>query len=413
MKQNKFLIITSIVLMLVSFVALPIDTSAKTIKEFEAEVEKYTSELESKKNQISLNDSEVAEINKKINSIKKQITQAETDIGTLQEEIEESYEEINKKSEESKAIIEYYQISNGENSYLEYIFGATSITDMIYRMSIVEQLTEYNDKVMKELEKLIETNKTKQTELKNKQKELETLQTSLESEQSKINADSQAIRETMPTVEQQIKAAKANVEYYKKLGCGDTEDIQVCQYRIEQANKSSGTSIPSTNGFYRSIEYGYLVRGMSWNNSTASGSHMGMDMSSSNKTITVYPMASGQLYFAGYDSAGALIVVLKHNINGKYVYSTYAHMSSFSSTIAPYVNYSKGTSESIENGPIISADTALGKMGSTGNSTGPHLHLEVSSCSWHKRGGCTWGTYQKSMINPTNYVTYPSRWTNR
>ena len=58
--------------------------------------------------------------------------------------------------------MEYYQIANGNNAYLEYAFGAETITDMIYRMSIVEQLTEYNDKIMKELKQLIAENNKKE-----------------------------------------------------------------------------------------------------------------------------------------------------------------------------------------------------------------------------------------------------------
>jgi murein DD-endopeptidase MepM/ murein hydrolase activator NlpD len=410
MKTNKLLVLTSIVLILVSFFALPIDTSAKTIKEFEEEVEKYVAELQSKKDQVAANDAEVAEINKKINSIKKQITAAEADVEALQEEIDDSYEEIAEKSKESKAIIAYYQISDGDNSYLEYVFGATSITDMIYRMSVVEQLTEYNNKVMKELEELIENNQKKQAELKSKQKELETLQSSLEAETAKINANSQSIKETMPSVEEQIKAAQANVTYYKKLGCGQTEDIQACQYRIQQA---SGSSVPSANGFYRPYEYGYLGRGFSWNNSTASGSHMGIDMSSSNKSIAIYPIATGTVFAIYYDNCQdsgsskncyytcngkAKVVKIRHNVNGKYIYSTYAHLSSFGS---------------ISVGQVVTPYTVIGYMGTSGCSTGPHLHLEISSCDWHSGGGCSWATYQKSMINPTNYVTFPSRWTNR
>ena len=49
-------------------------------------------------------------------------------------------------------------------------------TDMIYRISVVEQLTDYNEKVMNELNKLIEKNKNSQTELKNKKEELKKLQ---------------------------------------------------------------------------------------------------------------------------------------------------------------------------------------------------------------------------------------------
>ena len=169
--KNKLLVITSMFLLLVSFVALPTDTSAKTIQQFEEEVNRYTKELENKKANLARNEAEVQEILKKIKNIESQIEEAEAEIDRLQKEIEESEKEIQRKSEESKNIISYYQVANGENAYLEYAFGATDITDMVYRLSIVEQLTEYNNKIMKELEELIKKNQATQKELQEKEEE--------------------------------------------------------------------------------------------------------------------------------------------------------------------------------------------------------------------------------------------------
>ena len=392
-KLKKILIL----LLIVSLVALPIDTKAKTISEFEQEVATYTKQLQEKKDKIAKNDAEVAEIKKKIANIEAQIAQAQEEIEQLQREIDESNREIEKKTEESKKIMEYYQISNGENAYLEYAFGANDITDMIYRMSIVEQLTEYNDKIMKELKALIEKKERQQEELEQKKRELKKLEEELEEEKERINAESNAIRETMPALEEQIKSAQSNVKYYKNLGCGNTEDIQACQYRIEQAKKassgSSGGSVPSTNGFYRPIEYGYITQ---WYGGY--GGHMGVDISSSNKTIAIYPIANGQIFFRGYDTYGALVVKIRHNVGGGYIYSTYAHMSSFGP---------------ISVGQNVTPETRIGNMGSTGWSTGPHLHLEITSCDWNRGGGCTWAQYQRSTINPTRYVSFPSSWNNR
>lgn len=391
MRLKKCICLLIIVSLLSTLIALPVKVKAKTISEFEAEVERYTAELEQKKANLAKNEAEVAEIRKKIANIESQITTAEQEITSLQDEIDKSNLEIAEKSEESKKIMEYYQISNGDNIYLEYAFGASSITDMIYRLAVVEQLTDYNDKIMKELEELIEANSQKQKELATKKEELKTLKDSLEAEKARINEDSASIRETMPAIEEQIKAANSNVKYYKSLGCGKTEDIQACQYRIQQESQGS---LPSVNGFYRPIQYGYLTQGY-----YGYGGHLGVDIGSSNKTIEIYPIADGVVFYNGTDKYGALVVKIRHNVGGRYIYSTYAHMSQVYGNVVV--------------GNYISAFTPLGRMGSTGWSTGPHLHLEITSCDWNWGGGCTWNTYQRSTINPSRYINLPSSWNNR
>ena len=400
--KNKLLIGTSIILLLVSYIALPLDTSAKTIQEFENEVSRYTQELENKKANLAKNNEEVQQIIKKINNINSQIEEAENEIKRLQEEIEESEKEIERKSEESKSIIAYYQLSNGENAYLEYAFGASDITDMIYRLSIVEQLTEYNNKIMKELEELIKKNQATQKELEAKEEELKKLKQELKAEQARIEADSASIRESMPSIQEQINSAQESVRYYKSLGCGSTEDIQSCEYRVSQER---GTSLPSVGFFSRPMDYGYLVRGM-W------GGHMGYDLSSGNKNIAIHPIAAGMVHAiytdactSGYwcQSMGywcngnAKIVVVKHNYNGRYIYSSYVHLSGYGN---------------VSVGQYVSKDSVIGYMGTTGCSTGEHLHLEIASCHW-KNGGCSYGTYTNSLIDPGDLVYFPGSWSNR
>ena len=401
--MKKIVVAVITLSLIVSYAILPIDTSAKTIREFEAEVAKYTSELEAKKNKVAKNDKEVAQIKEKIKSIEGQIVKAEQDIKNLQKEIDESNKKIKEKKAESKKIMEYYQISNGENVYLEYAFGARSITDMIYRMSVVEQLTEYNDKVMKELDQLIKRNEQSQKNLASKKEELGKLRKDLDSEKEKINADTASLKAAMPGLEEQIKAAKQQIQDLKRMGCGANESVASCTSRyyarfVPQAssgNYSGGggaISVPSANGFYRPIEYGYLTQGYK---GTA---HMGVDISSSNKTITIYPIASGQISAKYYDAYGALVLKVRHNVGGRIIYSTYAHLSNW------YVSV----------GQNVSAATPIGAMGNSGYSTGPHLHLELTSCDWKSAGGgCTWAQYQRSTMNPASYVSFPSSWSNR
>lgn len=392
-----------IIVLSVSLFALPMSTEAQTIAQFEAEVKKFTAQLEQKKNSLAKNEAEISQIKTKIASIEKQMKEATAEIEKLQKEIDESNEEIKAKSEESKRIIEYYQISNGENIYLEYAFGATSITDMIYRMSIVEQLTEYNDKLMDELEALIEKNKKQQQELEKKKENLSTLKSQLRSEQARIEADSDSIRVTMPSIETQIKEAQAQVKYFRGLGCGDNEDINDCVHRITQ---NSNNSIPSVGFFSRPMVKGYVTQGYH-------GGHHAYDLSSDNKTEPLYPLATGVIHAIYTDNCtsgnwcaaigircngNAKVMVVKHNYNGGYIYVTYAHLSNFAN---------------VSVGQYVTKDTIIGYMGTTGCSTGPHLHMEIADCHWKNNGGCTYATYEKKLKNPANYVTFPSKWNNK
>ncbi len=382
-----------ILIALLAVFLIPINTEAKTLSDLRKEVEEANADLENKNNQIAANDAEVAEIKKKIADIESQISEIESETGVLEQEIEESNNEIAEKSEQSKSLFQYLQVSEGENAYLEYIFGATDVTDMVYRMAIVEQLTEYNDKIMNELSQLVEENEQRKEELATKNKELEKLTDDLEAEQAKINAETAQIKDAMPSVEQQKKEAEKQIEYYERIGCGESEDIDSCQFAYEQSrnNSSSGGSgggyVPSAAGFYRPMVSGYVTQ--NWMNA----GHLGIDLSNTNKTIEIYPIATGVVFAKYYDVYGALVLKIRHNVNGRYIYSTYAHLSAW------YVNV----------GELVTPDTVIGRMGNTGYSFGAHLHLELTTCDWHAGGGCSsYAQYEKSTINPRQYIGFPS-----
>ena len=384
-------IISTILLILLTIFLVPINTSAKTLSELRQEVENASADLENKNNQIAANDAEVAEIEKDIADIESQISEIQSETQILEQEIEESNVEIAEKSEQSKSLFQYLQVSEGENAYLEYIFGATDVTDMVYRMAIVEQLTEYNDKIMDELSKLVEENEQRKKGLATKNEELETLTKELEEKQAKINAETKEIKEAMPTIEQQKEEDQKQIEYYESIGCGENEDLNSCQMRYDREHpKPSGGSgnimPPSASGFFRPMESGYVTQ--EWMNA----GHLGMDLSNSNKTIEIHPIATGVVFAKYYDSYGALVLKIRHYVNGRYIYSTYAHLSAW------YVNV----------GDIVNPSDVIGRMGNTGYSFGAHLHLELTTCDWHAGGGCTWSTYQRSTINPRQYIGFPS-----
>ena len=81
----------------------------------------------------------------------------------------------------------------------------------------------------------------------------------------------------------------------------------------------------------------------------------------------IFPVANGVITNIYRDPAGALVVTILHDIDGKKYTSQYAHLSSFANDI--YI------------GKNVTVNDCLGRMGSTGYSTGVHLHLAVVDCA--------------------------------
>ncbi len=378
---------------LLSLLLIPINSYAVTLQEYEDAVAKYTKELQEKEAKIAKGKEEIAAVKRNIADIEGKIKEAEEEVERLQREIEECNKEIEKKNKESKKIMEYYQVENGNNAYLEYVFGATSITDMVYRMSVAEQLTEYNDNVMKELKRLIEENEKKKVELNKKQEELKELKKNLEKEKERIEEEVSGVEGTVPSTKGQIALYQQRVDYYRSKGCKSSDVIGVtCDIPPKATTSSSGGSSVSAgvvigeNGFRFPVVGGRISWGY------GSGGHKGVDITRGCGT-PIYAVAPGRVYYVGntLDNYGAYMVLVVHNVNGRLVFSQYAH-------VQPNIPVSVGQN--------VDIGTVVAYMGSTGYSTGCHLHLEMSQYyGWGYNG--SYYQYRNNIISPWNYVPSP------
>lgn len=391
MKKKIFVFIIGLVL----FVIPSLNVGATTLKEYEDAVAKHTKELQEKESKIAKSKEEVAKVKENIASIEKQIKEAENQIKVLETEIDESNKKIEDKKEESKRLMKYFQVVNSENSYLEYIFGATSIQDMIYRLSVVEQLTDYNKKVVEELNRLIEENKKKKEELSNKEKELTELKAKLEEEKSRIEAEISGIEGTIPDTKGQIEFYKNRVSYYKNKGCKSNDVIGVtCDVpkRVTGGgfDNSSADAIIGANGFRYPVNGGRISCG--YNQFCVGHLHKGLDITKRCGAV-IYPVAAGRVYYVGntLDTYHAYMVIIVHNVNGRLVFSQYAHVQS---------------NIPVRVGQDVDINTPIAYMGSTGWSTGCHLHLEMSQDKgWGYNA--KYNEYKGHIINPFDYVPRP------
>lgn len=115
-------------------------------------------------------------------------------------------------------------------------------------------------------------------------------------------------------------------------------------------------------------EQGYITQYAHYN-------HIALDITSSRGTNErIYPVADGVISSIYHDAYGAKVITIRHYIDGKYYTSQYVHMSWFAYGI--YV------------GQPVTTDTVIGGMGSTGLSTGIHLHLTVMDCNLYGDSTC-------------------------
>lgn len=345
-----------ILIILLSFITLtPINTNAKTLGQLKREYNELERKYNETKNNINANKSEQNAAKNRIQSIYGEIDSAKKEVEKTNSEINELNEDIKKKQIEIKDLMRFFQVSEGESTYLEYIFKADSITDFIYRLSVTEQLSTYNNGLISEMNSMITEKNNHIVKLKEKEKELANLQEELKQKLVILSEQAEDLYEEEDNIEKDIKYNKEIINYYIKSGCKESEDISTC------ANKQ----LPVGTEFWRPLNKGIMFS--TWWTDTLSGggcrSHAGVDIAN-NCGTPIYAAATGKVVVASYSNDGyGNKVVINHNINGRNYTTLYGHMSSIS----------------VSKNQIVTKDTVIGYVGNTGRSQGCHLHLNICS----------------------------------
>ena len=366
-------------LLILAIVFVPFNVHAESINDLRARISK----LEGEK---SANDAKAAEVQKKmdaaraeLNEISRKIAEVIKEQDATKEEIKELEKKIDEKNEEIKDLVAFYQISDNDNFYLKFIFGADSFEDFIYRFSVAEQLTDANDKLVDEMNGLIKENEEKVKQLEAKQKELNELDRQAALKLEQLGDEKEGLVEFNMTTDDKIAVLEKQIAAYKKMGCSASE------------NCTGRRNIPNSSGFIRPTSYGRIDNdglsafGYRWHPVTGAYTfHEGVDITISYGE-PVFAVAAGTVEYTDVWGAGGNTVIIYHNVNG-YAYSTfYLHLSSFNVNV----------------GDTVTQGQQIGRVGSTGRSTGPHLHFQM--ISGH-------GTYysHSQLIDPMNKIPFPN-----
>ncbi len=394
---KKISVISLIILM--AFVSvIPMNresVEAKSIRAFKEELqalrEKYEKGEEDKKfteAEIEKKKQTVSDINDEINTIEVQTQQ-------LTDEIEVLNQNILEKEEEIKKIINYYQISNGESAYLEYIFNAVDFTDFIYRLAIAEQLSTYNDNLIDEYDKMIKENESKKEDLANKKIVLNNKQNDLEKELLSLDTQLGEILEESVTTLEEIESIEETIKTYESF-CDLDEDIDAC---IERYNNSS--KLPPGTAFYRPVVKGKVSANYGWYYPWGTKTwHYGMDISQTGHGAPVYAMANGRVsYITRKASCGGNMLYIEHVVDGVNYTTGYFHLATIEVNV----------------GDIVTYNTVVGTVGGNGSietwdkcSTGTHLHIQFGQGHFDATKSGYYTKFTAKAFNPRTVLNLPS-----
>lgn len=377
---NIFLVMSMVFL---NFFSMP-KVDAKTLNDLVANLNSLEQKAKENDAKIKYTEAQIAQAKKDVTQINIDMANISNEIVAKNKEIEDLGVKINSKDKEIKELMQFAQITDGDSFYLEYVMGAETMTDFIYRISVTEQLSKYNSDLIAQMNGMIKANEARKVELNKKTVELDQKQTQLAKDLQVLASQKIQLDEYDRSLEDEIANARDVVKMYQDAGCKGNEDINVCANRI----------LPPDTKFWRPFDRGVVTSEFGYRPSFGDY-HYALDISNSG-TTKVYSVANGKVAKVFYDQYGGNQIVVHHKIvnNGtvKYYSSTYCHLASV------YVR----------DGQVVTKDTVLGIMGSTGKATGPHTHFAMSNGLRYK-DYVSYNDYIAHSFNPRNVINFPAK----
>lgn len=353
-----------------------LESSLSNVKKMKNELEKskydlnlYVTELDSNLNQIESN----------LANLNTLIKEKEQDIAEAKQELKEAQESERTQYAAMKQRIKF-MYEKGEYSFFDIIFGAGSFTDMLNKIEYVQRLSNYDQKKMEEYQQTILYVQACQEELNAQQETLQAAAKAAEEEQAAVAELITEKQEQIEEYEEDISDKEQLIKEYEEDLAVQNNTISALEQAVAAEKKrlaeSGQKSSVSYNGgkfawpapSYTRISSDYGMRIHPTLN--VEKFHNGVDMAAPNGS-PILAAYDGQVVAADYNSSMGNYIMIDH---GDGLYTVYMHCSSL--YVAAGANVAKGDN--------------IGAVGSTGRSTGPHLHFSVR--------------LNGNYVNPWNYL---------
>ena len=331
-------------------------------KELEAKLKELAGDKAKVLEQKKVLDQQIANTSAQIGNVEAQIADYASLITQTEEELADA-----EKREEAQYELFCQRVrameESGEVSYWSVLFGASSFTDMLARLDDVNEVMEADQKVIDDL-------KTLQVEITEKKEQLEDSKAEREAAKADLVSKKSELDKQRKQAISLVNEINDNEQENKEtLAALDAEEDRILAEALRLSKKlaeeqaAAGKSQQSNPGGYIwPVDSRYItstVGGRTSPGGIGSTNHKGTDIGRVGYTSPIYAAKSGTVIVSQYSSSYGNYVVVSHGAGNT---TLYGHMSSRSVSVGQYVNQGD----------------VLGITGSTGHSTGPHLHFEVT-----------------------------------
>ena len=328
--------------------------------------------------QAKVNDlnTQLMNISSRITALENQLAQKNQELTEKKDQIEDTKDQLEdaKKQEEQQyadmKVRIQFMYENAQESYFEALFDSESFSDFLNSAEYIIQIQEYDRKKLKEYQETVAYIDGVEQQLEEDYATLEEIKKEVEQEKASVEQEKASVaalmkqRETeLAGIEGNIDSAQSDADYYAAEIKAQEEIIAEIK-RIEAEKAAAGKQDnPYTGGVFTwpcpsstrvTSDYGTRVSPMGG----ASSNHKGIDIGASGGAAIV-AAADGTVTTAAYSSAAGNYVMIDH---GGGLYTVYMHASAL--LVSP--------------GQTVSAGQTIAQVGSTGISTGNHLHFGVS-----------------------------------
>lgn len=362
--------------------ATSIDEAQQKANELESQKQNTQAEQTALATQLNTIADEMTETQNQLDTKKSEINQAENDLIAAKVNENEQYTSMKKRIK--------YMYESGDTQFLEILFESKNMNEFLNTAEYVSQISSYDRDMLTEFQKTVAEVQAQEAALQDEYTQLSDLRDNLASQESQVQALLDENNVKLADLESQIGAnaqvlaelrAAAAAEAARAAEAAAAAQAAAQAAAAQAAAAESGGSsyvapsasvVVSGNGEFTNPCPGatYISSEFGEYRSPSDPSHKGRDYAAGTGVPT-YAAAAGTVIIAGYSNSAGNWVVIDH---GNGLVTKYMHHSALS----------------VSAGQAVSKGQQIGAVGTTGDSTGPHLHFQVE--------------LNGVAVNPLNYL---------